>query len=106
MITQETIEEITRRLVGIYDPLEIYLFGSYVWGSPEKSSDLDLLVVVKESNEKSYKRSIPGSCVLIDLMVPNDILVYTEEEFKKRANDCTTLCHKVLTEGRILYAKS
>ncbi len=30
----------------------IYLFGSYAWGNPDDESDLDLLVIMKASDEK------------------------------------------------------
>lgn len=106
MIKKELIDEVARRLVGVYSPEAIYLFGSYAWGNPDKESDLDILVVVKESSEKSYKRSNVGSWQLIDLMVPNDLLVYTEKEFKELSRDRTTLCYKVKTEGKVLYGKS
>jgi len=43
MISQETIEEVKNRLVKTYDPISIYLFGSYAWGHPTEDSDLDLL---------------------------------------------------------------
>jgi len=40
-ITDEVIEEATRRIVSELDPEEIILFGSYAWGKPDKYSDLD-----------------------------------------------------------------
>lgn len=46
------IEEIKTRLKNIYDPKLIYLFGSYAWGSPDQNSDMDIAVVVENSNEK------------------------------------------------------
>ncbi len=33
MISQETIQEAIRRLVKSYDPLEIYMYGKYAWGT-------------------------------------------------------------------------
>jgi len=29
------IDEVTRHLIKAYNPLSIYLFGSYVWGIPD-----------------------------------------------------------------------
>lgn len=60
MISKETIEEVKNRLVKTYDPIAIYLFGSYAWGHPDDESDLDLLIVVDKSDEKSHRRCIPG----------------------------------------------
>lgn len=48
------LDEITARLVAEFDPEAVYLFGSYVWGEPDEDSDLDLLVVVAESDTPTY----------------------------------------------------
>lgn len=106
MINEKTIEEVTNRLVNTYLPLEIYLFGSYAWGQPTEDSDLDLFIIVDDSQEKKYKRSIPGYNALIGLEVPNEIIVYTKKEFEKNASDVATLAHKIKVDGRRLYAKA
>ena len=106
MINKKTIEEVQNRLVQVYDPLEMYLFGSYAWGKPSRDSDLDLLIVVSDSDDKIHKRSLPGIRVLIDLMISKDILVYTKKEFEKKSDDVTTLCYKIKKEGKRIYEKS
>jgi uncharacterized protein len=106
MISEAVINEVKNRLVKAYDPLAIYLFGSYAWGHPTEDSDLDLLVVVKHSDEKSYKRPVLGYHVLFGLEIPKDIIVYTKEEFDAYSANVTTLCHKINAEGKLIYAKS
>jgi predicted nucleotidyltransferase len=106
MINTETIEEVKNRLVKAYDPIAIYLFGSYAWGSPTEDSDLDLLIVVDKSDEKSYKRPIPGYTALRGLDISKDIIVHTKEVFDRRSADITTLEYKIKKEGRILYARA
>lgn len=106
MIHKETIQEVLDRLVAVYQPLEVYLFGSYAWGSPDSESDLDLLIVVDHSNEKKYKRPVAGYKALIGLKVPNEIIVYTKNEFDANSNDVTTLAYKIKHDGRLLYAKA
>ena len=44
MISQETIQEAIRRLVKAYDPLEIYMYGKYAWGTPDEDDDLNLCI--------------------------------------------------------------
>ena len=105
-ISPKMIEEVKNRLVDVYNPLTVYLFGSYAWGSPTDDSDLDLLVIIEKSKEKSYKRSIPASRALLDLMIPKEILVYTRKEFEELVRDKTTLCFKISNEGKKIYAKS
>ena len=51
MIAKEKIQEVTNRLVEAYQPIAIYLFGSYAWGEPNEDSDIDLMVVVDNNVE-------------------------------------------------------
>lgn len=106
MITPEIIEEVKRRLVDVYQPETIYLFGSYAWGQPDDESDLDLLVVVRDSKEKSHKRSIVGRRALWDLDIPKDIMVFTQDEFNARITDPTSLLYKIKNNGKVIYARS
>lgn len=54
MIDQKKVNEAVSCLVSVYSPLAIYLFGSYAWGHPEENSDLDLLIIIEKSEEKTY----------------------------------------------------
>jgi len=47
-------ETIKTRLNKAYNPISLYIFGSYAWGTPTKDSDLDLLLVVESSDKKPY----------------------------------------------------
>ncbi len=106
MLTQKIIDEIKNRLIEAYNPLEIYLFGSYAWGTPDEQSDLDLLIVVESADKNPYTRPLIGYDALMDIDIPNDIFVYTKEEFEKRSNDLVTLDYKIKREGKLLYARA
>jgi uncharacterized protein len=106
MITKDTIQEVINRLVKVYNPLEIYLFGSYAWGKPDDDSDLDLLIIIEDSEEKSHKRSIKGFDALWGLCISKDILVYTKKEFDERINNTSTLPYKIKKDGKVLYARA
>ena len=92
-------ETIKTRLHEAYNPLSLYVFGSYAWGTPTKESDLDLLVVVEKSNKKPYKRAIEGIRALRGLGLAKDILVYTKDEFNQLTKDISSLSYKVEKEG-------
>ena len=92
-------ETITTRLYDAYNPLSLYVFGSYAWGTPTKDSDVDLVVVVENSDQKPYKRAIKGIRALRGLGIAKDILVYTKEEFKTLSQDVSSLLYKVEKEG-------
>lgn len=105
MITKKSIETVVNRLVKTYDPLKIYLFGSYAWGKPTEDSDLDFLVIVDQSDESPYERAVTGHLALIGMPISKDIKVYTKEEFSRRSKDKTSLSYKIKHEGKALYAK-
>lgn len=106
MINKEILEEVKIRLIKTYDPVMIYVFGSYAWGSPSADSDLDLMIVVEKSEQKSYQRPIVGYTALRDLDLSKDIIVHTKEMFDRRSEDVTTLEYKIKKEGKILYARA
>ena len=106
MITPEIIEEVKNRLIKVYDPVAIYLFGSYAWGNPDDDSDLDLLIVVEKSDEKSYKRPIHGYKALRGLDISKDLIIKTKDEFEQISNDITTLGYKIKKEGTLIYARA
>jgi len=103
MENSKVIEIVKDRLVKVYNPEVIYLFGSFAWGCPDEHSDLDMLIIVKQSDEKPYRRARIGIKSLSGLKIPKDILVYTREEFKELSQDVSTLCHKIHKEGIKLY---
>lgn len=103
MINKQIIQEVKQRLVKTYKPVAIYIFGSYAWGFPTEESDLDLLVVIKSSKTKSYKRSIPGHLALHNLQISKDIIVLTKKEFLEQTNDITTLVHRIKKEGKKIF---
>ncbi len=57
MVSQSEIKEIAKIIVKNYKLTRLVLFGSYAYGNPTEESDLDLLVVVKNSNQPRYKRA-------------------------------------------------
>ena len=106
MINKKTIEEVKKRLVETYNPVAIYLFGSYAWGTPTEDSDLDLLIIIDKSDEKKYKRPLPGQRALFDLEISKDMIVLTKAEFDECSDNITTLCYKIKKEGTVIYARA
>ncbi len=107
IINNATIEEVKKRLIKTYDPLEIYLFGSYAWGKPDEESDLDLLVVVDHCDPKErYDAMRKGHRALSGLGFSKDILVYTREQFDESSRDTSSICNMVVLKGKKIYAKA
>ncbi len=53
--TKTIIQEIVRKLVAEYAPQKVILFGSYAYGEPLETSDIDLLIV-KETDKRAIER--------------------------------------------------
>ncbi len=105
MIEKNCLSIIVNRLVEVYQPLSIYLFGSYAWGYPNEQSDLDVYIVVDKSDEPSYRRPVRGYHALFGLNIDSEIVVKTKSEFDAAKSDVTSLAYKVKNDGKILYAK-
>lgn len=103
-IPADLLKEIVERLVQGLQPERIYLFGSHAYGVPGSDSDVDLFVVVSSSEQPRHRREAQALGYLIGLACPIDVLVYTQAEVKKWADVSTSLPHKVLEKGRLLYA--
>ena len=99
MINDKLLEIVKTKLSDTYSPLSIYVFGSYAWGTPTQESDLDLVVVVEKSSQKSYVLPVAGIRALRGLGIAKDLLVYTQEEFKMLSQDMSSLLYKVKHQG-------
>ena len=106
MINNQVIKEVTEKLIKAYNPLEIYIFGSYAWGCPDEDSDLDLLIIIDHYTKDRYHTLVDGHKALINTRVPKDILVVSKDEFERDSKDKTTLYHKIKHKGKKIYAKA
>ena len=99
----QRLKEITRRLVAEFAPERIILFGSHAWGHPAENSDVDLLVVVSESDVPPPQRAARAYRCLREVPVPLDILVKTREEVERTRHVPASLIHEIFERGRVLY---
>jgi predicted nucleotidyltransferase len=97
------LEEIVRRLVASYQPLEVYLFGSKARGDSGPDSDYDLLVVVPDDAPRERKRSRLAYEVLRGIGWAADVLVCTRSYFEPRQSLKAPLPGTVVREGRLLH---
>jgi len=94
-----------KRIVSAVDPEKIILFGSHAYGKPKKGSDLDLLVVVKESSLPRYRHSVPIYKALAGILIPKDILVYTEKEIEEWSNVPLAFITTIIRKGKVIYER-
>ncbi|MCA9934127.1 MAG: nucleotidyltransferase domain-containing protein [Anaerolineales bacterium] len=103
MINDNLLQEVTQRLVEAFQPEQIMLFGSHVWGTPTSSSDLDLMVIVTDSALSDYERAVQGHRSLKGLGIAKDVIVQTRAEFDFFKQVRASLEYKVAQEGKVLY---
>ncbi len=93
-----------RRIVHLFHPDKIILFGSHARGSAGPDSDVDLLVVMPFSGSKREKQ-VEIRLALHSIRVPKDIVVTTPEDFLWRQELPGTIERPAAREGRVLYAR-
>ncbi|HOG64662.1 MAG TPA: nucleotidyltransferase domain-containing protein [Spirochaetota bacterium] len=103
MSESDSLQIVISRLVPAYNPRQIYLYGSRVWGDPSEWSDLDILVVVEESVLDMDDRMRIGLSALSGSGLDVDILVLTSAEVQARRTYPSTLTYRILHEGKKLY---
>ena len=97
------LETATRRLVAEFNPEQVWLYGSHAWGNPHDDSDVDLLVVVPDSDESPIRRSQRAHRCLRGLRMPKDVLVETRHEVDRVKELKTSLENIILSRGLRLY---
>jgi predicted nucleotidyltransferase len=101
------IEAVKHIILETVDCEQIYLFGSYAYGTPNKDSDYDFYVVLKDGNENPL---IAGENIFWNLRnikrkTPVDILTEHISRFNERAQ-FNTLENVVRNEGVVLYDRN
>lgn len=98
------LSEVVRRLVEVYSPERIYLFGSVARGDAGPHSDYDLLVVVPDDAVPGRRRSRIAYEALWGTGVAADVLVWTTSQFNSRTHLAASLPGTVIREGKLLHA--
>lgn len=97
------LEQAVELLKTEFQPEEIYLFGSHAWGTPTEDSDVDLMVIVHDSDERGIKRMQRAHHCLGDLDMSKDVFVQTRKEFDRYRHLRASIQHQILQRGRKLY---
>lgn len=102
---QEIIQEMVRRIVAKFDPVQIILFGSYARGTAGPDSDVDLLVVMPiDSSHK--EKNLEVSLELHAMGLAKDVFVVTPEEVQKYRDIVGTIIKTAVHEGKVLYERA
>jgi predicted nucleotidyltransferase len=98
------LDKLKELIINAMPVEQIYLFGSYAYGTPRKDSDLDLYVVLKD--DLPLRDLDAGLQIRLAIArkksMPVDIIAKNKKDFVNRLNDIT-LERKVNRDGIRIY---
>ncbi len=97
--TDPRLAEVVRRLVAVFAPERVYLFGSRARGEESPDSDYDLMLVLPDDAPAALRRSDRAYEVLWGL-----VLLWTRSAFDARVHLQASLPGLIVREGRLLHA--
>jgi predicted nucleotidyltransferase len=101
---QTELDKLKELIINAIPVEQIYLFGSYAYGTPHKYSDLDLYVVIKD--DVPMRDLDAGLQIALAISrkksMPVDIVAKKKIDFDSRLNDIT-LERKVNRDGIRIY---
>lgn len=80
---------------------KVVLFGSVAEGRETVSSDIDILLIVKQSTRRFIDRPLEFRNFFEDIGLGVDIFVYTQDEIKRGIN----LPKTALEQGKVLFKR-
>ncbi len=102
---QDIIQEMVRRIVEKFNPVQIILFGSYARGTAGPDSDVDLLVVMPFAG-RHVDKCVEVRLALSGIGLAKDVFVVTPEEVRKFRDIVGTIIKTAVHEGKVLYERA
>jgi predicted nucleotidyltransferase len=102
---KKELDTITRHIVENIPVEEVYLFGSFAYGTPGKDSDIDLYLVFKDDMQiREYEALATARKVLFGIQNRSiDLLGQKKQRFLYRSTGFATIEKEVLRKGIKLY---
>ncbi len=95
------------KIISIYAPDEMWLWGSRAYGSPDEYSDIDLIVVSKEFLDLKFTKRMYRFIESIGLLKDRnaevvDVLCYTPDEFARKKEQISIINEAIKKGIRII----
>lgn len=85
--------------------MDLAIFGSQARGQANEGSDIDLLLVVPDSDLPQHRREVLSYDLLWGLTTPVEVVVLTHTEFERASRVKLSLPSTVQVEGELLYSR-
>ncbi len=105
MLNEQTLKQAVDRIVAAAQPSRVIVFGSYGRGDATEDSDLDLMVIAPEVEDK-YAEMSRLQRVVGSVGTSVDLLLYSEKEYQRRSQVPGTVLFWARKEGRALYGST
>ncbi len=88
-----------------FDPEKIILFGSHANGTATVHSDIDLLIIFKDVEDKR-EQAVAIQTLLADCPISEDIIIATEQDVEKYKHSVSSVLRFATEEGKIIYERT
>jgi len=102
MVSDDVLNEVTRRLVEGFHPEKIILFGSQARGTADERTDVDILVICR-SEGKRRDAVLEMDRALWGMRLARDMVLLTPEEYERGRQIPVTIARYASLEGRVLH---
>ena len=92
-----------RQVTEKFKPDKIILFGSFAYGTPNRDSDIDLLVVMPARNQIDQAIKIK---LAVSAPFPLDLIVRTPHNLHWRLEEGDSFLREIVARGKVLYEKA
>jgi predicted nucleotidyltransferase len=101
MVKRQNIRTFVKRVVTLFHPQRVVLFGSYAYGRPTSDSDVDLLVVMRHEGPAAVQAAEIRKQVRAGF--PMDLLVRSPQEIRRRLAMGDFFIREIMERGQPLY---
>lgn len=100
---REFLGVVERRVAALH-PEHVYVFGSHPRDEATPGSDIDLFLVVANSDQPTYRLAQNAYRAAGSYSLSLDIMVMSQTEFERRSSAAASLPAAVKRDGQLVYA--
>jgi predicted nucleotidyltransferase len=102
MFDHTILDKIVDRIVTMFSPEKIIIFGSAATGTASADSDVDILIIM-DTELSYYRRSGPIRAAMRGIPVATDMIVLTPVEYEDLKNDELSFASEISRSGVVAY---